>query len=530
MNTQVGYRALWRRFKAIKRAYWSLLVLSLCYILSLGAELICSGVPLSMQFEGQRIYPFLSHYSDAFYYSEDFFLGNGRQTRPDYTKILASERFRSNPANSVIMPPIPYGPYESMDVTTIAGSESQLLRLVPAPAQASVDIAADGTIRRSRGLQALLGIADAQLRGRVLSELITLTPESRGAIERRFANKEVTAFESPFSFAGGEGLLSIRAQRARSSAPTKLRLRLKQQQHAAEQRTILFSGVGEVSEGEKLWQRIAPAQRDHIRDALRRARAEAVTPFTVMVEAQRFRAHIEKQSIAFPLAPSADHLLGLDDTGRDVLARILYGFRTSMTFAIVLVFFSMALGVCIGALQGYFGGVVDMLSQRAIEIWQSLPFLYVMIFMGAVYGQSFLLLLFCYAIFNWIGISYYLRAEFLRLRRLPFVESARSLGLPTWRIIFIHMLPNALVPIITFFPFSLVSAISSLTALDYLGFGLPVPTPSWGELFKQAQNDPSAWWLILYPFLALFAVILLGVFIGEGARAAFDPKRRSRLQ
>jgi microcin C transport system permease protein len=201
-----------------------------------------------------------------------------------------------------------------------------------------------------------------------------------------------------------------------------------------------------------------------------------------------------------------------------------------MTFAMVLVIFSMGLGVIVGAIQGYFGGWIDLLSQRSIEIWESMPFLYVMIFMGAVFGQGFLLLLLCYALFNWIGISYYMRAEFLRLRRLPFVEAAQALGIPTWRIILRHILPNALVPVITFLPFSLVSAIGSLTALDYLGFGLPIPTPSWGELLKQAQNDPSAWWLILYPFLALFTVILLGVFMGEGARAAFDPKRESRLR
>ena len=152
-----------------------------------------------------------------------------------------------------------------------------------------------------------------------------------------------------------------------------------------------------------------------------------------------------------------------------------------------------------------------------------------MILMGSVFGRSFSLLLFCYGIFNWIGISYYVRAEFLSLRTRPFVEAAKCLGVPTHKIIFRHILPNSLTPIVTFFPFSLVGAIGSLAVLDYLGFGLPAPTASWGELLYQAQQYRWAWWLILYPSLALFIVMLLGVFVGEGFRNAYDPKQYSRL-
>jgi microcin C transport system permease protein len=140
------------------------------------------------------------------------------------------------------------------------------------------------------------------------------------------------------------------------------------------------------------------------------------------------------------------------------------------------------------------------------------------------------LLLVCYAIFNWIGISYYIRAEFLRLRRLPFVEAARAMGLPHRKIVFRHILPNALVPIMTFFPFYLVGAIGSLAALDYLGFGIPPPTASWGELLQQAQQFRWAWWLILYPSLALFTVMILGVFVGEGVRDAYDPRPQVRIE
>jgi microcin C transport system permease protein len=237
-----------------------------------------------------------------------------------------------------------------------------------------------------------------------------------------------------------------------------------------------------------------------------------------------------REDIRFPFHPVPGHIMGIDGAGRDVFARILYGLRTSMTFGLLLVFASMALGIIAGALQGYYGGAVDITGQRLIEIWSALPFLYIMILMGSVYGRSFSLLLVCYGIFNWIGISYYMRAEFLRLRKQPFVEAAKSMGIASRKIIFKHILPNGLVPIVTFFPFSLVGAIGSLAALDYLGFGLPPPTPSWGELLAQAQTYRWAWWLILYPSLALFIVMLLGVFIGEGIRNAYDPKRYSRLE
>ncbi len=181
-------------------------------------------------------------------------------------------------------------------------------------------------------------------------------------------------------------------------------------------------------------------------------------------------------------------------------------------------------------MQGYFGGWVDLAGQRIIEIWDALPFLYILMLMGSVFGRSFTLLLVCYGLFNWIGISYYMRAEFLRLRRQPFVEAARALGLPGYLIMYRHILPNALVPLITFFPFSLVSAIGTLAALDFLGFGLPPPTPSWGDLLAQGQEYLWAWWLTLYPSLALFMVMLLGVFVGEGVRQAFDPKPFSRME
>lgn len=235
-------------------------------------------------------------------------------------------------------------------------------------------------------------------------------------------------------------------------------------------------------------------------------------------------------TISWPFPPCAGHIMGIDAAGRDVFARVIHGMRIALVFGLVLAFWAMAGGFVIGAVQGYFGGWVDIAGQRLIEIWSALPFLYVVIFIGSSLGRSFLLLLVCYSLFNWITISYYVRAEFLRLRSSLFVDAARCLGFSPARIIFVHILPNALTPVITLFPFTLLGAIGSLAALDFLGFGLPPLTPSWGELLNQAQMFRGAWWLILFPSLALFIVMFLTVLIGEGLRDAFDPRPYSKME
>jgi microcin C transport system permease protein len=279
-----------------------------------------------------------------------------------------------------------------------------------------------------------------------------------------------------------------------------------------------------------LWAALPDAAQKRLLDLVSRRFDGALDSLRLSVDGLSYEVEFVKEEVVFPYPPTKGHLLGIDSAGRDVFARILYGLRTSLTFGLLLVICSMALGIAAGAVQGYFGGLIDIGGQRLIEIWSALPFLYIMILMGSVFGRSFPLLLIVYGVFNWIGISYYMRAEFLRLRKQPFVEAAKCMGISTRKIIFRHILPNALVPVITFFPFSLVGAIGSLAALDYLGFGLPPPTPSWGELLAQAQQYRWAWWLILYPSLALFIVMLLGVFIGEGIRNAYDPKRFTRLE
>jgi microcin C transport system permease protein len=231
-----------------------------------------------------------------------------------------------------------------------------------------------------------------------------------------------------------------------------------------------------------------------------------------------------------PTPPTSRNLLGTDDRGRDILTRLLYGYRISFSFALLITFTSMVLGIIIGAFQGYLGGWFDLSMQRLIEIFSALPFLYIVIIIGSSLGTTFITLLIIFTIFDWVGISYYMRSEFLKLRQMQFVEAAKALGVKDWKIMFRHILPNALTPIITFLPFDLIGSFASLSALDYLGFGLPAPTPSWGELMRQGMSNISSYWLSLFPVLALFMVLLLIAFVGEGIRDAFDPKEYHKME
>jgi microcin C transport system permease protein len=231
-----------------------------------------------------------------------------------------------------------------------------------------------------------------------------------------------------------------------------------------------------------------------------------------------------------PHPPSAAHWLGTDSMARDILARLIYGFRICMVFAVCLMLMGAFLGITIGGVQGYLGGVVDIVTQRFIEIWSSLPFLYVVIMVGSIYGSNFMLLLFVMVVFQWIGLSYYMRGEFLKLKNMTYVRAARALGIGPLRIFFRQILPNALTPVITIMPFSLIGGITALTALDFLGFGLPPPAPSWGELLSQGLNNLYAPWIAISTITALFTTLLLATFIGEGVREAFDPKAEYRIE
>ncbi len=225
-----------------------------------------------------------------------------------------------------------------------------------------------------------------------------------------------------------------------------------------------------------------------------------------------------------PSKPSSENWLGTDDRGRDLLTRLVYGFRNSMVFALICWVFTVILAFVIGATQGYLGGKVDLVGQRLIEIWNALPVLYLILFLLSLVPPSLMLLAVIWVAFSWIGLSGYVRAEVLKIRKQEFVAASKILGGgPVW-ILRRHILPNSLTPILTFSPFLLSAAIGSLAALDYLGLGLPPPTASWGELLRQGKENLSSWWLALYPFLSLFLTLLLLGFVGEGVRDAFDPR------
>ena len=226
------------------------------------------------------------------------------------------------------------------------------------------------------------------------------------------------------------------------------------------------------------------------------------------------------------------HYLGTDSQGRDVASRLLYGFRISIFFALFLVLTGQLIGTVVGSLQGYLGGRFDLLSQRVIEVLISIPFLYVVIIMGALFAPTFWLLLAIMALFQWIAITFYMRTEMYREKTREYCLAARSYGASHARIVFRHLLPNTLTPLVTFTPFAVVGAIFALTALDYLGYGLPAPTPSWGELIDQAlqPENRDKLWLTFAPFGALTVTLVLVVFIGESVREAFDPKQYSRYE
>jgi microcin C transport system permease protein len=228
---------------------------------------------------------------------------------------------------------------------------------------------------------------------------------------------------------------------------------------------------------------------------------------------------------AAPSAPDSTHLLGTDDTARDVLARVIYGFRLSVLFTLIVTVLTSLIGIAAGAIQGYFGGWLDLIFQRLLEIWGSTPSLYVIIILFAILGRGFWLLVFVTVLFGWPALVGVVRAEFLRARNLEYVRAAKALGVSNRKIMFHHMLPNAMVATLTMLPFIITGTIGTLAALDFLGYGLPSSAPSLGELTRQAKQNLQAPWLAFTSFITFTVLLSLLVFIFEGVRDAFDPRK-----
>lgn len=229
-----------------------------------------------------------------------------------------------------------------------------------------------------------------------------------------------------------------------------------------------------------------------------------------------------------PSAPSRDNFFGTDDRGRDLLAQLIYGFRVSVLFALALTVLGVVLGIATGAIQGFFGGKTDLAFQRFIEIWGSMPELYLLIIFSAIFSPSVALLLILLSLFGWMGLSDYVRAEFLRNRQMDYVRAARALGVSNLQIMWRHILPNSMTPVVTFLPFRMSAAILALTSLDFLGLGVPPGTPSLGELLSQGKANIDAWWISLSTFAVLVLTLLLLTFMGDALRDALDPRKAEK--
>jgi microcin C transport system permease protein len=226
-----------------------------------------------------------------------------------------------------------------------------------------------------------------------------------------------------------------------------------------------------------------------------------------------------------PAAPTRDNWFGTDDRGRDLLAQLIYGFRVSVLFGLALTVIGTALGILAGAVQGYFAGKTDLVMQRLIEIWSAMPALYLLIIFSAIFAPSIALLLILLSVFGWMDLADYVRAEFLRNRQMDYVRAARALGVSNLQIMWRHILPNSMTPVVTFLPFRMSGSILALTSLDFLGLGVPPGTPSLGELLSQGKNNIDAWWISLATFLVLVMTLLLLTFMGDALRDAMDPRK-----
>lgn len=409
------------------------------------------------------------------------------------------------------------------------------IRVIPELPVGRINVAPDMTVVSMDGDKSLLGNLSQR---DSLANHYAVSKEFLRQLSLRFGNQDC----GPYEENTGGTMLHLPKYKARPRPPRSVRIRIEKAEAASVRpMTLAFGrqGDGSISPVRKSVPLVEALLSDIEggRCALFEksfddiALASAPVKETVTLkDGSSARLEAMAETVAWPFRPVKGHPMGIDCAGRDVLSLVVSATGTALTFSIVLVLSSMAIGILAGAVQGYFGGIADLAGQRFIEVWSSLPFLYVMILLGSVFGRSFGLLLFCYGIFNWIGVSAYTRAEFLRLRGRPFIDAARTQGLGHAAIAFRHILPNAVSPLVTILPFSLIGAISSLSALDFLGFGLPPLTPSLGELLSQARQNTSAWWLILYPSLTLFSIMLLSVFVGEGLRDAFDPKPLARYR
>lgn len=539
-----------QRFRRSKIAFGSLCVLLGVYVISLCSELIANSEPLMMKFNGETYFPFL-HSSTP----QEILDASGEKVRVNYRQFTESEIFTKNPDNYAIFAPVRYSPHETVDLSDIENDREVTISYIPTQPIARFNLTPEGAIVRQDNCNQFFTNITLDDGAYQLTDIFEVDEATHQAIQARWsATQDCAAYSTmlkvkPTITGVKEIFFSLPATRAHDKHVTlRARLRLEKDETKIYRQPYLFT-FEKIDDSVELIKADGPSEATEQMKA--HALAQATEDFNnpkskrnLALESQTTKqaktwlcetTHTTYQlsitdNANFPFHPTTEHIFGLDESGRDVFVRILYATRIGLSFGLILALTATVLGIIIGSLQGYFGGKLDICIQRFTEIWAALPFLYIMALLGNLLGRSFWLLLLVYGCFCWIGLSYYMRAEFLRLRNRPFVAAARCLGLTNRRIIFHHILPNALTPVITLFPFLLVGAIGTLVSLDFLGFGLPPLTPSWGELLSQAQVHRSSWWLIVFPTSAIFIVMFSTVMVGEGVRNAFDPKPFSKLQ
>ncbi len=518
-------------FLRIRRARVSLILLTILFVISLMAELLCNSRPLLLRVNQRTFFPVIQSLT-----LQDLFGEDAAPNQIDYHQLLSLPEYKINPANRIIWPLIPYSPGDVINAADLHEYRTVRVSIVPEYHIGRLNLKPDLSVIRTVGCEPFFNTTTTQPDNLKLDAFWKIPPAMQTAINERLSGKPAPAITFTLENIANNSLrilATLVESTATDTPPPDIRVQLRQIEPPQLPFQLRFRQNPDGSllpVTRRLWQQLPATQQQEITRMVTETFKGMAPSATIAWHNSRATVSCGLTEISWPFPPVKGHWMGIDSAGRDVAARVLYGMRTAMAFGLTLALWAMFFGLAIGAIQGFFGGWTDTLGQRLTEIWSALPFLYVMIFVGSALGRSFIILLACYALFNWIGISYYMRAEFLRLRSRTFVEAARCQGFSAPRIIFSHILPNALMPLVTLLPFSLIGAIGSLTALDFLGFGLPPLTPSWGELLQQAQLFRWAWWLILFPSLALFIVMLLTVLVGEGLRDAFDPRPHAKIE
>lgn len=500
----------WNKFRKHKRGMVSLCLLVLLYVISLFAEILCNDKPIILKTSQGIFFPAYKTYT------EDQLWGNGKHTRATNLSTL--------PQNTWAIYPIHRASADTIFSTEDLKKHCNcIIEVKPIYSSIFAKFGQDNTLIYATG------------NTNALSSMLTKIPLEKfeNGISARKANQPHEAITIKYD-ASTDFILPSFSPRA--TPPTDFSIIINKNSPILSQHIYIDQSLEKLDSiltTEDFGKYISKEQASQIHASLIQAiKGHYINPIVIKdsIGSPIAELRISMEDVTWPFRPISGHPFGFDAAGRDVLARIIYGMRTALSFGIILVISTMLIGIIAGAIQGFFAGWVDITGQRLTEIWCALPFIYIIILLGNTLGRSFGLLLFCYAIFNWAGTAAYVRAEFLRLRGREFVDAARCLGLSRTRIMLVHILPNALTPLITLLPFALVGAVGSLAMLDYLGFGMPDTAASWGALLQQAQAFRNAWWLIFYPSLALFVVMLLGVFIGEGLRDALDPKPYSKME